>query len=321
MVLSFENRELFCLDLGQLQIRGTYHKPIASRDSVARHSKPLGLVFWNSFSLPRSATGNSAAFWADAFACQGYPSFRIDLPGLGDSPGELPLNLLDFINVGGFAESAARSLRELVTRFSLSGVVVVGHCAGGVTAIYSAAQCGECKGLVLMDQYFNLPLAVRPKIRRLLSDWALHNRFGSFASNIYDWTREFWLYLRGDSLPPNANHALLRAWKNVAAGGMPILLLKAPARKALGMNPRTGEFDYIAHAIKAAGPRGQVMVRLIEGTEHSFANRHGREAVRLEIGSWLEAAFPLARGHIVDSKGQPTTMPFNQSPAACEVAR
>jgi pimeloyl-ACP methyl ester carboxylesterase len=312
MVPSAENRELFTVKIGQSLIHGTYHKPNADGSSDP-HSTPVGVLLWNSLSLPRSASGNSAAFWADAFALQGYPTFRIDLPGLGDSSGEIPLKLLDFINVGGFAEAAEQLFRELVSRFSLSSLVIAGHCAGGVTAIYSAALSVNCAGLVLMDQYFYLPQAVRPKLRRLLSDWAIRSQIGSFASNVYDWTRRAWLYIKGDRLPSNANHSLLRAWKNVASSGVPILLLKAPARKAAGITPRTGEFDYIAYAIKTAGPRGRVAVRLIEGTEHSFSNRHGRDEVRLAIGSWLETNFPLAQSQNDNQKEKASSIPFAES--------
>ena len=78
-------------------------------------------------------------------------------PGLGDSDGDISSDLLDFINSGGYAAIAASSVKELVKRIGLSGVVIVGHCAGSVSALFAAAATIKCKGLILMDPYFHLP--------------------------------------------------------------------------------------------------------------------------------------------------------------------
>ena len=292
MIESVDNRELFILRTGKLLIHGTCHKPEAEGSSASPKGR-VGIVFLNSLSLPRTATGDSAAYWADSIAQCGYPAFRIDLPGLGDSPGELPLNLLDFINSGGFAASASHAVRQLVTRFGLAGVILVGHCGGCVSAVYAVAQSAECRGLVLMDPYFHLPQAVRPKIRQKMSDWALKSPAGRLASDVYDWIRQFNLLFRRNTLPKNANRTLIKCWTSVASGRLPILVLRAPARKSTGTAPRTGEFDYLAYALRAAGSRGQVVVRFIQGTDHSFSNRKGRRAVGLQIEDWLHTGFPV----------------------------
>ena len=66
----------------------------------------------------------------------------------------------------------------------------------------------------------------------------------------------------------------------MATTGMPILILKAPGLKAVGKKPRVGQFDYLKYVTKLAGSKSQVTIELIEGTDHSFANRVGRAAVR-----------------------------------------
>ncbi len=299
MLQSVEERELITLRrLGPL-VHGTFHKG-RDKNPVVGDEKRVGILFLNSLSLPRAATGDSSVYWADCFADSGYPSFRIDLPGLGDSDGTLPQDLLGFINSGGFASVAAQKVRELVETFNLSGVIIVGHCAGGVSALFAAAKCAECKGLVLLDVYFHLPQTIRPKIRQELSSWALHSRFGRFASDVYDRLGQIRLSLMGNRLPENANIPLLRCWRSLASTGLPILILKAPARKAIGAKPRAGEFDYLAHVLRIAGSHNQVTVELTEGTDHSFANRVGRNAVRQHVENWLRTYFPLAQKQLSD---------------------
>jgi pimeloyl-ACP methyl ester carboxylesterase len=294
---AIEGRELITLAGRGVIVRGTFHRPLTSSSGSepgAGTRNRIGVVFLNSLSLPRAATGDSAVYWAESFANHGYPSFRLDLPGLGDTAGDIPLELLNFINAGGYASITAAKIEELVERFDLSGVVVVGHCAGTVSAIYAAAaSAGKCKGLVLLDPYFHVPQAIRPKVRQGLSNWALESRIGGAVGSIYDRVRDVLLILRGNAPPRNANFGLLSRWKEVASPGLPILFLKAPARKAPGTKPRVGEFDYLKYVLGLAGRKNKVVVELMEGTDHSFANRRGRAAVRRHTMSWLTSHFPL----------------------------
>jgi pimeloyl-ACP methyl ester carboxylesterase len=294
---EIERRELVTLDGQGVLLRGTFHKPQGDGpDSDACTHGRIGMVFLNSLSLPRAATGDSAVYWADSFATAGYPSFRFDLPGLGDTAGEIPNELLNFINAGKYGSITSAKIKELAARFGLAGVVLVGHCAGTVSAIHAAsASSGICKGLVLLDPYFHLPQAVRPKLRRGLSEWALHNRSGKILSNLYDRLRKVRLLLRSNAPPQNANVALLSCWKQVASKGLPILLFKVPGRKATGTKPRVGEFDYLKYVLGIAGNRGQIAVELIEGTDHSFANRVGRTAVQQRTEMWLRSHLPMAQ--------------------------
>jgi pimeloyl-ACP methyl ester carboxylesterase len=293
---AIEGRELITLDGRGVLFRGTFHRPRgtdSSAEPCAGTRNRTGVVFLNSLSLPRAATGDSAVYWAESFADCGYPSFRFDLPGLGDTAGDIPLELLNFINAGGYASITAAKVEELVKRFELSGVVLVGHCAGTVSAIYAAAAgAGKCKGLVLLDPYFHVPQAVRPKLRQGLSNWALQSKMGGVLSRIYDRVRDVLLLLRRNAPPRNANFGLLNRWKEVASAGLPILFIKAPARKSAGIKPRVGEFDYLKYVLGLAGRNSKVVVELIEGTDHSFANRQGRAAVRQHTESWLASYFP-----------------------------
>jgi alpha-beta hydrolase superfamily lysophospholipase len=282
------NRALIELDVPGCRVRGTFHSPGQSGTSGR-----IGILFINSLSLPRTASGDSAVHWADAIADRGYPSFRIDLPGLGDSEGEASTDLLDSINDGGFRGVTSALVKALVERFELSGVIIFGHCAGSVTALYAGAVSSECKGLILLDPYFHLPQAKRPRARQELSDWARRSRIGMTLSNVYDRARDLHLFLRGSVPPANANIPLLACWKQAAAAGLPILLLKAPGIKARGERPRVGEFDYIDHVLKLAGRKNRIAVEFIEAADHSFANRLGREAVEHHIEDWLVTHFPL----------------------------
>lgn len=318
MLRQIKTRELITLDCLGTPIHGTYHRP-ADRffgPPASDNARMPGILFLNSLSLPRAATGDSAVHWADSCAEWGYPSFRFDLPGLGDSAGDISTDLLDFINSGGYATIAATSVKELVERMGLSGVVIIGHCAGSVSALYAAAACRECKGLILMDAYFHLPQMIRPTMRRKLSEWARSSKIGAAASDLYDRWSDLLLLVRGERPPGNANFHLLNCWKQVTTTGMPVLMLKAPGLKAAGTKPRRGQFDYLKHVMKLAGNKNQVTIKLIEETDHSFANRAGRAAVRQQIRSWLERYFPVAGTKVnAQSAVPPSRARDNQSDA------
>jgi pimeloyl-ACP methyl ester carboxylesterase len=281
---AIETRELITLHgLGGI-VRGTYHKAYGASSNAER----TGILILNSLSPTRAAAGDSAVYWADSFAKSGYSTFRIDMPGFGDSDGNPPPELLKFINSGGYGPIASSLMRELSEQFGLSGVIVVGLCAGAVSALYTAGASKDCRGLVLMDPYFHLPLPARPWLWQKLTGRISRTALGRAISSGYDRVTDLRLYLRRNPMPENTNFPLLRCWKTVAPTGLPILLLKAPTTK-----PRGEEFDYVKYICEQAGGNSRVLVKVVEGAGHTFSNRVGREGVRQVTEIWLNLYFPL----------------------------
>jgi pimeloyl-ACP methyl ester carboxylesterase len=290
-----ETREVITVTVEGTCLRGIYHKADGGRSGIRMvpgNRNRIGLLFLNPGFLPSAGAGDSQVYWADSFAKLGYPTFRLDLPGLGDADGDIPADMLAFVNTGKYAPVLSAAMKELVERFSLVGMVIVAHCAGAVSALYTAGINKDCRGLVLMDPYFHLPQD-RAKIRGELSGWVSRSRLGGHISNIYDRLRHICTLVRGNRPPGNANWPLLRCWGQLESLGMPILIMKAPALKAPGIKPRVGEFDYLRYLRALPGVPGRVAVRLVEGTNHSFANSQGKAAVRQLTEQWLDARFPL----------------------------
>jgi pimeloyl-ACP methyl ester carboxylesterase len=286
-------RELIALDGNGVLLHGTYHK--AAANGAAASTKNMGVMFLNALSTPRSLIGDSGVYWATAFAANGYPSFRFDLPGLGDSYGEIPNDLLKFTNEGGWAAHASSKVMELVDTQGLPGVVMFGHCAGATTAIYAASACKECKGLILMDPYFSLPRALAPALRPGLVLWVRRSRTGAVIRATYDRVRELRGAFRKETLPANANVKLISRVKQVVSTGLPILVLKAPQPPVLGNSKlQGGSFDYLAYITSLAVRGDQFTIGTIEDTDHSFSNRAGRKAVRQLSETWLDKYFPVA---------------------------
>ena len=307
---AIEGRELISVTVGGIYVQGTCHRSqddVSSSQSGFGRRNRTGVLFLNHGFLPRAAPGDSAVYWADSFAKAGYPSFRFDLPGFGDSDGDVPNQLLNFVNSGGYASILSAIIKELVGRFSLSGVVIMGHCAGAVTALFTASACKECRGLVLTDPYFFLQHE-RTSIRIELSHWTSWSRLGALAADIYYFLKYFRLLIRRNRPPGNANLALLRCWNQLASSGMPILVLMAPVFKTRSFKPRIGEFDYLGYLRALSGRGSRVVVQFIEGTNHSFADVEGRAAVRQRTGDWLNVCFPtggLGKSTTPDPPRQP----------------
>jgi pimeloyl-ACP methyl ester carboxylesterase len=288
---------LIVLDgLGSI-IRGTYHKTyddsFGARSNLIERDR-IGILFLNSLSPTRAAHGDSAVYWADSLAERGYPSFRLDLPGFGDSEGDPPTELIGFTDQGGCAAIASVKIRELVTRFNLSGVVIVEQCGGGVSALYAAASCPECKGLVLMDPCFHLPQEVGSKVQQERGEGALQSRRQLSGSN-YDPVKKPRLFLCGTVPPENAKFPPLRRWKEVVSTGLPILILTASSWKAHGVKPTVAEFDYFKYFLGVAVRGSQIVVKVLDCADHSFASRRSRATVCQHTEQWLNARFPLTK--------------------------
>jgi len=291
---ELETRELITLGGDGVLLRATYHKTTgkARNDATALH-KRMGVAFLNPLSTPRALIGDSAVYWASSFAARGYPSFRLDLPGLGDTFGEVPNELITFINDGGYAAIVSSKIKELTDSFGLKGAVIYGHCAGGTTAVYAAAECKECKGLILTAPYFNAANLLTPKLSPQMVDWARRSKVGELLRATYTRMRELRKKPGKGTLPGNAHFGLLSHWKKVLSNGLPILILKSAEPAALGSSKlRSSNFDYLGYIASFAVRSNQITVKVIEGTDHSFANRAGRAAVRQYTEAWLSEYFP-----------------------------
>ncbi len=282
-----ESRALFTLNCLGAVVRGTYHRS----GEVVPSSGRIGVVILNSLSPTRAAAGDSAVYWAESFAKFGYPVFRLDLPGFGDSEGNPPAELLKVINTGGYGPTAAALIKELSQLFSLSGVVIMGLCAGATSAVYSAVSARrQCKGLILIDPYFHLPLPDRSWLWQKLTGRISRTTPGRVIQNAFGRLADLRLRFRRKTLPRNANVHLIKCWKLIASKGLPILLFKAPNLKTRGE-----EFDYLQYALEQAGSNHRVVMKVITGAGHTFSNRIGKTAVQSHTEEWLEACFPVHR--------------------------
>ncbi len=291
MIQTIETREVFTLDCQGGTLCGTYHIP--ARGLV--RSNRTGILLLSGFPMPRSAHGDAAVSWATAFAQIGYPSFRVDLPGVGDSCGNVPTELLQYTTAGGYERVTAELVEQIVARYELAGLVILAQCAGAISAIFAAAISEKCRGLILLDPAFNLPPAARPTVKRALFHWTTRSRIGGLLSNVYDQFKKLRLQLRNSAPPENTNFPLLKRWKQIASAGLPILLLNAPEPKASDNKPRAGRFDYIRHVLDLAGSRSRVEVRVLLGANHSFSNPIGRSAIREHVAEWMPKFFPFER--------------------------
>lgn len=287
-----ESRELISVSGGGVCLRGTYHKPHHDYEAqTGRDDIRTGIFFLNSGFAPRAAGGDAAVYWAESFSKCGYPCFRFDLPGLGDSDGELPRKWLDFahlVNTGYYAPSVSSAVNHVMERWRLSGVVLVGHCAGAVSAIYAAAISSHVKGLIALEPYFFREEAKRAQFRADISHWVTRNKLGGHLSRGYGHWKKASLRLRGNPLPENANLPLLRCWRQVASASHPMLILNARSPRS-----RMGDFDYFGHLKKLSGPGARVVIKFIDGANHSFADEIGKAAVQREAEQWLNSYFPL----------------------------
>lgn len=297
-------RDALSIEIDGLCLHGTRH----TGPSPARR----GIVFFNSGAQPRSGRGELYVQLADGLAENGFACFRFDMPGLGDSDGELParhVDLYQLIQEGGHAPSAARLTRVLLDMHKLEDIVLVGICGGAMTSIFAAPMLtGRVGGLILLDLPF---FSVRPRTsadghargapsaseesaprlaqwKAAIHDRILASRWEPQVTTLYRKMKGISKLLLPQRLPADANVKLIEAFTSLLNHEIPALLISArPTQQA------TPAFDYIAH-LRHRCSRGLEHVE-IPGTTHSFVENGGGRAVLEAVLKWLPRQTPLCR--------------------------
>jgi pimeloyl-ACP methyl ester carboxylesterase len=285
-------------------LRGTCHEPPGAANAPG--PRRIGVLFGNSGWLPRSGRGDLYAHLADALAQNGYWAFRFDMPGLGDSDGDVPAEpaeLFSLFQGGGHGPFTCSLADELKKRYGLENMILGGHCGSATSAVYAALldNCGVVSGLLLIELGFYAeprgalanPAPGQPvsplrasfaKARFVARRWVLsapgrHTLRALYRRSLRATER----FLKLD-LPINSNTRLIDAWRRVMDKGLPTLLIHAQRPAAQPM------FDYLAYLMVDQQPG--ITAVTIEGTTHSLLENHGGEAVRTRCLAWLRAHFP-----------------------------
>lgn len=275
-------------------LRGACHEP----------SQPggVGVLYGNSGWLPRSGRGDLSVRLADVQAREGYWAFRFDMPGLGDSDGELPAEaarLLNMIQVGDHGPFTCGLAAELKKRYGLEKIILAGHCGSAMSAVYASLldSADVVSGLILMDMVFDaIPkealqngnqkkASVLAKARGVARKLVHNTPGGDKLQAFYRHTKRAVEQMKGMDIPANSNTRLMDAWRKVMAKRLPTLVISARHPTA------PPKFDYLSY-LKIQQQPG-ITALTVEGTTHSFLEGNGGAIVQSHCQNWLRENFPL----------------------------
>jgi pimeloyl-ACP methyl ester carboxylesterase len=309
-----EVRKTLQIRIGDSLLVGTLHEPSPSGEGNAPGPCLLLLSFGQQ---PRSWVGDLGVAVADRVVEEGYRVFRFDMPGLGDSPGDLPVHLEVLwrqIQLGLHAECLRGLCLELKKRYAPDGFVIGGFCGGAVTALFSTISGDiDLRGLLLLepeialtnadtepsgsssaDQMIVFNFLERKELlpRRLSSAQSWKKLFSGKAD--FKFWRDFLAYsirrmlrrrLRKMNMPPETNHLLIEAWNRAREQAIPTLVL------SVGTAFRRNYYKSYGFASGRDDPRTRLRWIEVPNTTHAMLEGGAKDAVREHVARWFRQRF------------------------------
>jgi pimeloyl-ACP methyl ester carboxylesterase len=317
-------RKALQLDVAGHRLFGTLHDHESTPPSQdQRASKRTGVLLLSFGQQPRSWVGDLGSSIADRLDAQGYPTFRFDMPGLGDSPGDIPVHLEELwrdILLGAHERPLQELCEELARRFSLNGLVVGGFCGGAVTALYAVnARPPLLLGLVLLEPEMALVRTNSPSVATPSEPLTVDSFLESVdllwvrLRSPESWRKlftgkadfKFWLKLwyglidytarkltaigrHTKSLPHETNLRMFNAWHLARRMRLPTLVISDGS-------PSRGKY-YRAYGLQPGVPDTKSALQWVEipNTTHAMLTGGAKNAVGNHFVSWVATTFPLS---------------------------
>lgn len=311
-------REVIKIPVSSGYVFGTVHFPKEYKsDGCARTDKPIvGFVFLNMGHAPRACHGNLIARIGDSLADMGYIALRFDLPGIGDSPGELPereVPFWRFLLSGGFTELTETVIASFGERCQIDKFVLGGLCGGAIASVIVAdAMCDRAAGTILLEPEFAMPALVRGRNPDNKELWSTYNLLQSQRImrdrivSLQSWYRVFIgksAYrdhirtlltllnnkinrLSGMKLPADTNHAAVNCWLRLIKASIPSLVVFS--------QDETDELVY--KEIMSVCFKPNVLDRVVNrksipDTNHTFTTQGADSLVIQYIIEWVKTNF------------------------------
>lgn len=251
---------------------------------VADVGRPC-LVVLNAGLVYRAGPGRLSVELARRAAAAGFPAFRFDLSGMGDSEPRVPL--LQAI------PSAVADTREAMDHLGLAHgftrFVIAGLCSGAINAHHAAVADERVVGAVLLDGYVFPTLRSRLSraTARLRSPRGLLRRLGRLLRQGG----------RGGARALPEDERFLPKWprRSVAARELERLGERRVNLLFLYSGEWSRWYRYDGQMRDALGRLelgGHLSERQVPEAEHLYFTRPEREAMLASLIAWLEDRFP-----------------------------
>lgn len=298
-------REILSISVDDTNLIGTYHKPDEEDGRAKRYAASPGVLWLNSGAVRRCGAGDLGIVMAEMLRAKGYPVFRFDMPGLGDTPGDLPRfeeTYWRFIEDGGHVRWTAQLISALHRQFNIPGFILGGHCGGATTAILVAEpQAKLLRGALLLEPAIRLtdlrhgepmpgtkPPGLIGNACALTRSLVTSARMRSSQSVLLrPWRNGYHLLQRlsgrkqRDTSQPNLSPNLLRSWGKMMSMKLPTLVMIASDASR----------DVVPQALfRDDTPESMTLIDL-PGTNHVLTTGNGIQRAVAEAESWLTSRF------------------------------
>lgn len=304
-------RQILRVEVDAVPLIGTCHWPADDMLGTAATGSSPAVLLLNFGQVCRSGPGNISVEMADRLCSEGYPVFRFDLPGLGDTPGDLPEyheTYWRFVEGGGQTPWVCSLLDALKRQYVPAGFVLGGLCGGAITSIFVAERRrADVVGLLLMEPSLRQTPAIgaetmpgtrpaeagqgplsrfrvcRNQLERRARLWVRGIRCLDPLRRTYQFAeRTFWNLYRGP-LPAMMNAPLIRCWQRLQASGLPMLVMAA----------RGSDREFVRCVLFPEAERRQMTVVDLDQTNHLFTAGDGKQRAIDEAARWMLRTYPL----------------------------